>query len=68
MMEPSLLALHRIPSDGGAANFSRYREGLNDDLLRFIWEQMNELRWQHGVNPVLKTEMSWGRDFFMTKK
>ncbi|MFP5202805.1 MULTISPECIES: hypothetical protein [Bacillus] len=27
MMEPSLLALHRIPSDGGAANFSRYREG-----------------------------------------
>lgn len=24
---------------------------------------MNKLRWQRGVNPVLKTEMSWGRDF-----
>lgn len=66
-MEPSLLALHRIPSDGGVAKFSRYREGLMNDLLRFIWQQMNELRWQRGVNPVLKTEMSWGRDFFDDK-
>ncbi|MDR6747186.1 hypothetical protein J2W41_001538 [Bacillus pumilus] len=28
MMEPSLLALHRIPSDDGAAIFSRYRDGF----------------------------------------